>query len=231
MILTNPANPPVCPPAPSDALPWGRCVVEAAGRSWQVEAVWDQTALLGASPAFDVFPFGLMLWESALALADELATRRDVVAGASLLEIGAGVGLAGLAAAWLGADVTQSDHLPAALDACRRNAAANGLPPPRSLPADWNDWHHDTRYDVVIGADVLYEREVFATVASLLARNVAPGGFALLADPGRPHTPEMLAAMERAGWRIARHTRFIPALKPSFAGQQVEVAIIAARRL
>ncbi|MFN3869123.1 MAG: class I SAM-dependent methyltransferase [Hyphomicrobiaceae bacterium] len=223
-------NAPPVPPGPADGLPWRRWRIEAAGRTWDIEAVSDQTALLEAADAFRVFPFGLMLWESALALADELARRRDILARASVLEIGAGVGLAGLAAAGLGAVVTQSDHLPAALDACRRNAALNGLPPPRTLPADWNDWPDATRYDIVIGADVLYERDVFPAVASILERNVGQGGLAILADPGRPQTPEMIELLEAAGWRVALHRRSVAALQPSFAAQTIDVTIIAASR-
>lgn len=221
---------PAVPAVPSDGLPWRRWRVEAAGRHWEIDAVSDQTALLEAAERFSAFPFGLLLWESALALADELAARRASIAGASVLEIGAGVGLAGLAASWLGADVTQSDHLPAALDVCRRNAALNGLPAPRTLLGDWNGWLDDTHYDVVIGADVLYEREVFPAVASILNRNVGPGGLAVLADPGRPQTPEMVELLQTAGWRVGLQRRIVSALQPSFAGQTIDVTIIAARR-
>ena len=227
--MIEPQSPPV-PQLPTDGLPWRRWSVAAAGRQWDIEAVSDQTALLEVAEGFNAFPFGLLLWESALALADALASLRDGLAGTSVLEIGAGVGLAGLAASWLGADVTQSDHLPAALDVCRRNAGLNGLAPPRTLVGDWNDWRDDTKYDVVIGADVLYERDVFAAVASILEGNVGPGGLAILADPGRPHTPEMVELLEASGWSIALQRRTLAALQPNYAGQTIDVTIIAARR-
>lgn len=50
-------------------------------------------------------PFGIMLWPSAVALAYEIAARAEEFRGRSVMELGAGVGLPGLAAAALGASV------------------------------------------------------------------------------------------------------------------------------
>jgi predicted nicotinamide N-methyase len=46
----------------------------------------------------------------------------------------------------------------------------------------------------VLAADVLYERRNGEQLLDLLARTVAPGGEALIADPGRPNTKTFIAA-------------------------------------
>lgn len=218
-------------PSPSDALdalPLARHHIDCGNFTLEIDAVRDQTALLAVADHFDVFPFGLLLWESAIALARRLACD-DALGGRRLLEIGAGTGLAGIAAARRGADVRQTDHLDAAIALCRHNAALNGLAGIDAATADWTQWHDDGRYDMIIGADVLYDRAAHAPVAAILARNLADGGRAVLADPGRMHTPLFVEAMRNAGWTVTTETIEIGAIVPLHAAQRVRVTIITCR--
>ena len=92
------------------------------------------------------------VWDGALAVADELCARATPhLAGETVLELGAGVGAAGLAAARLGAAVVLTDRA-AALAGLRGNAARNwlvpGHPPPRQEEGwreggDWEGWGWD----------------------------------------------------------------------------------------
>ena len=51
---------------------------------------------------------------------------------------------------------------------------------------DWRKLPDDLgTFDVVLAADVLYERVYSELVASVIARTLAPGGLALVTDPGR----------------------------------------------
>ncbi len=86
-----------------------RYTLTAAGRSWLIDAVKDQDRLLAAADHFDNFPYGLLLWDGAVVLADALAEIGSLE-GRSVLELGAGVGLTGLAARHLKASVVQMDH-------------------------------------------------------------------------------------------------------------------------
>lgn len=200
--------------------------VEVADRDWSILAVSDQQALLDAADGFAHVPYGLLLWESAVALSRWIAARPGALAGRQVIELGAGVGLAGLVAAACGGIVTQSDHEPAALALCSRNAALNGVAAPAALLADWRAWPNDARYDVVLGADVVYEREVHGVILDLAGRLVAPGGRLVLADPGRPHTLDLLAALEDRGWRGDVTTVPVAALTPLPGGAaSVEVTI------
>ncbi|MFM8980376.1 MAG: hypothetical protein ACKOSS_07935, partial [Planctomycetia bacterium] len=54
-------------------------------------------------------------------------------------------------------------------------------------------------FDVVLGADVLYEARNAEPVAAFLAAHLAAGGEAWLADPGRLHARDFPAVAARAG--------------------------------
>jgi predicted nicotinamide N-methyase len=211
-------------------VPLEHVSLDLAERRWRIAAVRDQTALLAASARLAAFPFGLILWESAPVLAEALAAGPLTVSGRRVLELGAGTGLAGLVAQWLGASVLQIDHNPDALELCRTNAGLNAIDGLRQALANWSDWRDDSQYDLVIGSDVLYDREAHAPVLAILERNLAAGGHVLLTDPGRQHTPLFAAALEAARFRVSREVRRIPALAPAHPGQVVEVTIIRADR-
>lgn len=204
--------------------------IEIGGRDWRIEAVEDQSALTEQSEAFEHFPFGLLLWDSAPVLAGALAAQPEWVAGKPVLELGAGVGVAGLVAAALGGRVRQTDHGREALARCQRNAALNGIAGVAWALADWTDWRDETRYDVILGSDILYEAELHPALAAIFARNLAPGGRVLLTDPGRTNTPRFLALLEAEGWRIEKRRKRVPALSPTRPGETVVVTLIEAWR-
>ena len=91
--------------------------VTVANRQWQITAVLDQDALLDVADELDYVPYGYLLWESAIGLADFLGQHVDWLAGKRVLELGTGVGLAGLVACSLGAEVWQTDHQIGGIDA------------------------------------------------------------------------------------------------------------------
>ena len=69
-------------------------------------------------------PYWAELWTSALVLAEKILSD-DAVAGLSVLELGCGLGLAGIAAAKAGAHVTLTDYDEDALMFARWNALTN----------------------------------------------------------------------------------------------------------
>lgn len=212
-------------------LPRVRHRIATGARSWTIEAVCDHDALLGAADRLETFPFGLLLWESSIALAEILGRADPGHVGADVLEIGAGVGLAGLAAAAAGARVTQTDHSAEALALCGINAALNSVSGVVRRQADWRDWRDASPYEVIIGADVLYERETHALVLAILERNLRSGGHAILADPGRIDTPGFIAAARRAGWQISVEAVSVAAVAPVRSGETVAIDIIELHRV
>ncbi len=189
-----------------DDLPLS-AVAMSFGR-WPVQliAAPDQTALLTAMAGRDMVPFGLMLWESAVTLAELIAGRN--VAGLHILELGAGVGLPGIVAALGGAHVTQIDIDPLAIDLAERNAMANGVADriERQL-VDWQHWPHTPahlqRFDLVLGADVVYDTSDHQAVIEVLGKALAAGGAALLTEPSRVTTLAFLSLLEDQGWQVS----------------------------
>jgi len=119
-----------------------------------------------------------------------------------VLELGCGAGLVGLAVAALGARVTQTDLFPEAVQLARRNALRNGLPATRQVAGDWHRWPLRSRWPVILGNDLTYERDSHAYLLEVLERALTEGGVAYLADPGRPMTLDFLARAEREGWEV-----------------------------
>ncbi len=96
------------------------------------------------------------------------------LAGKRVLELGAGTGLAGLAAAVLGAQTVITD-LPYCLDSIRANAAATGVVPPGSVTVRELDWlkpafAEGETYDLVLGADIVWLDHLVAPLCQLFER-------------------------------------------------------------
>lgn len=200
---------------------------DIAGRRWRIEAVRDQAALLDASDRLGAFPFGLLLWESAPALAAILAERSPDLTGQRVLEIGAGAGLPGLVAAHLGAKVVAIDHSGLAVALARRNADGNGVTGIRHVEADWAAFDPPHPSDLILGSDVLYDRDAHDLVLDLITRSIAPGGRILLADPSRQDTPLFVRRLE-AAFEVSCMTVEQPVLVPSSGAQCLTVSIIEA---
>ena len=69
--------------------PLTEMALSIGGRRWTLTSVEDQDALIdGAQTEADLahFPYGLLLWESALGLAERLAAEPGLVRGKRVLE-------------------------------------------------------------------------------------------------------------------------------------------------
>jgi predicted nicotinamide N-methyase len=147
----------------------------------------------------DYMPYWAYLWPGAFLLADVVACE-EWAPGTRALEIGCGLGLAGLVGLGRGLAVTFSDYDAAPLDFVARSAAASGFD--RSSywlrRLDWRDLP-DERFPVILGADVLYERRLVPLVAGVLAGMLEPGGLALVADPYRVSAEGFPKAVEALG--------------------------------
>lgn len=155
--------------------------------------------LNGRDPFADVsmFPFWSRLWEAALVLARLLA-ESDVTAGNRLLELGAGLGAPGLAAAAAGYQVVLSDYEEAILDFQRVSVAANGLKGVSCIHFDWLSPPSLERFDVIAGAEILFREEFVEPLLQICKNYLQPGGMILLAhDVRRKCLPVFLRAAER----------------------------------
>ncbi len=211
-------------------LPLERFAYDVAGHPWDMDVVRDEAAQLGATADRDLYPFGLMIWESALALARVLAERGTSLAGKSVLELGCGVGLPGLVAQGLGAHVVQTDHDALALALCRHNAGLNHIVGIEQFVGDWLAWTHPGRYDLIIGADIIYDTADYSHLERVFRSSLAAGGELLLTDPMRQQTIALFTIMEDAGWQMTTTQRPIAPVTESYAAlASVLVQVVSAR--
>jgi predicted nicotinamide N-methyase len=145
----------------------------------------------------EFMPYWAELWASGVALADDVASR--ALRGRRVLELGCGLGLPSIAAARAGGRVTASDWSAEAVALFQRNASLNGVRA-RALVSAWNAPHallEHAPWDLVLAADVLYERRNVRELLWLLPRLVDERGEVWIADPGRRTAPEFLERAER----------------------------------
>jgi predicted nicotinamide N-methyase len=117
-----------------------------------------------------------------------LATRVRSLAGDGrrCLELGCGAGLVTCAATRAGWAVTATDYYVDALRFTAVNARRTTGAAVATREVDWRALPADLpQCDLVLAADVLYERPYGALVAGAIARTLSPDGLALVADPGR----------------------------------------------
>jgi predicted nicotinamide N-methyase len=133
-------------------------------------------------------PYWAYRWAGGLALAHHFTKVPSSVAGLTVLDLGAGSGLVGIAAAKAGAiRVIASDTDPNAGVAAAINAAANGIVLQfcekdiiASEPPD---------VDLVAVGDLFYDAALARTVLRFLDSCFARGIRVLVGDPGRAHLP------------------------------------------
>lgn len=150
----------------------------------------------------DRLPYGLMLWPASIALAHEIANHAQALRGARVLELGAGTGVPGIVASSLGARMTQTDKHDLAMELCRRNGERNRVEGVEYRVDDWAHWRDTTRYDWIIGADILYAESTQAHLRRIFESNLAPGGRMLLSDPLRLSSVRFLETLDRDGWAL-----------------------------
>ncbi len=150
--------------------------------------------------------FGL-LWPSGVQLAQQLL-QRPRVAGERLLEVGCGLAIASLVGHRLGLDMTASDLHPLAGAFLAHNVALNTLPP---LPYAHGNWDaHPVpppgalrgRYDLILGSDVLYDRDGSQHLAGFIGRHASEGAEVWVVDPDRANRSGFNRALHALGFGV-----------------------------
>ncbi|HHB77295.1 MAG TPA: methyltransferase [Desulfobulbus sp.] len=167
----------------------------------------------GRDPLKDVsdFPFWIRLWEAALVLS-EFVAGRNFAPGTTVLELGAGLGAPGLAAAARGCAVTLTDYEELILDFERVSAAASGLDVDCML-LDWLDPPAMEQYDVILGAEILFREEFFTPLLSLLGKTLRPGGAIYLTHDIRRKSLSPFLQMAEGRYAISAQKKKLKSLE------------------
>lgn len=152
------------------------------------ESLVDDPRVVRRFAEDEFLPYWAEFWPACLLLADAVAGWPVVAPAASrplVLELGCGLGLAGLVAAQRGYRVIASDYEDDALAFVIETARRNGIPAPQTRFIDWRARYDDLRPQRIIAAEVLYETRSLRPIAEFIAQHLAPQGFALISDANR----------------------------------------------
>ena len=157
-------------------------------------------------------PYWAELWPSSIGLARYCVEEVSLL-GKKVLDLGCGLGLAGIAAAKAGAHVVFADYEADALQFARYNALSNlGAEVVDSrIEFQLVDWRCDTiePVDLVLGADLVYERRSFLPILNFLRQSLKTNGMAVFADPGRSTGMAFFALAEQEGFRVSLGSRSV----------------------
>ena len=106
-------------------------------------------------------PYWAQLWDGTFGVATYLATRDDWptrLPDLRILDLGCGMGMTGTTAAALGANVLLADLEPPALLFAHLNTVTFGQRV-RTRQLNWQRDRLAQQFDLIIGADILYEKE------------------------------------------------------------------------
>jgi 2-polyprenyl-3-methyl-5-hydroxy-6-metoxy-1,4-benzoquinol methylase len=164
-------------------------------------------------------PYWAELWDSALAMGELLVKRFHDDARADIespfnqgarpkrlrvLDLGCGMGFTGMVAASLGLHVTFADLEPPALLFARLNSLPY-RPAARTRQLNWQTTRLPGRFDLILGADILYERAQWDHLEPFWRHHLAPAGSVLLGEPGRKTSDDFPAWVPKRGWDLGVH--------------------------
>ena len=140
----------------------------------------------GADPFSDVgsFPFWARLWESSIVLAHILVDAPERQGG-NLLELGAGLGVAGLAASAAGFDVTLTDNQEIIFDFQKISAAASAIEGVEHRCFDIFNPPETTSFSVIAGAELLFKEEYIDPLLNICKKYLKKDGTVYLANDAR----------------------------------------------
>lgn len=164
---------------------------EYQGFDIHVRSLWDNQQFsddegvaeaLGISSA--AWPIFGVLWASGHTLARIMSVHH--VDGLRILEVGCGIGLSSLVLNHRGADITATDRHPSVPGFLNANTTLNGDDDIPFVRAGWDSVDSGLgRFDLIVGADILYDTHQMEDLAAFLLRHCEPGGQVVIVDPGR----------------------------------------------
>lgn len=156
-----------------------------------------EAAELGISSAS--WPLFGVVWPAGEALAQLMVT--EDIADRHILEVGCGIGLASLLLNHRHADVSATDYHPCAAAFLRHNVSLNQGRDIPFLRTDWRDGATRLgKFDLIIGSDLLYERDQAALLARFVDDHALPTAEVIITDPGRGNTGRFSTLMANGGY-------------------------------
>jgi predicted nicotinamide N-methyase len=151
---------------------------------------------LDTEDLFKGFPLWTKIWEASLVLAHRLSAVSPLK-GRRWLELGAGIGVVGVAAAAFQHDITITEHDPHALNFIHANAHLNDCKPNDIRQLDWMQPDLKTPFDRIIGSELVYNEKDFPALRALFNALLQSDGEILLAGEVRQTSVAFLDLMQK----------------------------------
>ena len=145
-------------------------------------------------------PYWADIWPSAIALSEYVLENQKVFKGKKILELGCGLGLVGITVTAIGGDVLFTDYDPHALRFTQTNFKRNFSRPASVQLLDWRNPGHSESFDIILAADILYEKRWLGPVLNILDKKLTIHGIAYIADPDRTIAREIYSMIESKNW-------------------------------
>lgn len=154
-------------------------------------------------------PYWAELWDSALGMSQLLIKRFSPCppvpsSPCRILDLGCGMGLTGTVATSLGLPVLFADLEPPALLFAKLNSLRHA-DAARTRQLNWQTARLGEHFDLILGADILYERKQWDHLEPFWRHHLAPGGSVLLGEPGRQTGDDFPAWVTPRGWQVTYH--------------------------
>ncbi|WP_147821918.1 class I SAM-dependent methyltransferase [Salidesulfovibrio onnuriiensis] len=205
--------------------PGHRVSVEVEGRTWRLDRASDLEALWEAMDEASMgdderLPYWVELWPASVLLGRWLVRNAEVLRGRRCLDLGCGLGLTGMIASDLGAEVVAFDYEWPAVRFALHNGRVNKVRQPLWTVMDWRrPAFRDHCFDFIWGGDVLYEKRFFEPLKLLFRSSLAEGGKIWIGEPVRTVSRPVWEELEADGF----HTNKITTEKVALCGQNATV--------
>ncbi len=170
-------------------------------------------------------PYWAELWPASLALAEFILATPAIGEGDAVLELGCGLGLAGIAASVRSRRVLITDYQPDALRFAELNWLLNVGESPAAVLMDWRRPDLNRRFDVILASDVVYEKRFFRPVIDSFHTLLTPEGKVLLSEPNRAVARPFFNLLRQEGFDFRKTEIRVP-----FQEKNVLISVYEIRR-
>jgi predicted nicotinamide N-methyase len=155
--------------------------VEIQGRRLQFIKPKEIDKFIDPDDPLKGFPLWAKMWEASAVLAEYLA-HLPAVPPLQILELGAGLGVAGITAAAFGHRVTITEYDAHALEFLNANALLNLCTNTAIRRLDWAQPDLEGRFDLIIGSEIVYNNQSIDLLAAVFQKYLRPQGRIVLAE-------------------------------------------------
>ncbi|MDX1941417.1 MAG: 50S ribosomal protein L11 methyltransferase [Saprospiraceae bacterium] len=167
-------------------------------------------------------PYWAELWPAAIGLSEHLVKSNVIKPGMTVLEIGCGLGLPGIIATKLGANVILTDYLEEALTFAKCNSELNNLNEIKFNIMDWRNPSPILAADIILASDITYEKRFFEFLPNAFRTLCKPGGSIIVSDPDREAAKDFFDSIENEGFTKQLFTYDV---RPLLGGKNVTIKV------